>query len=87
MSKEIDLRKILEPHTLEVMGTKVITLTAALEAMQEACNQTIDLCLQNAEVQFYTDGSCGPPDKLLKPRIDRSSILKTKKQIIKNERI
>lgn len=83
MSKNINLREILEPHILDVMGTKVVTIESALTAMEEACNIIIDLCLQNADIQFYTSGDCGPPDKLSKPRIDRQSILDTKKQIIK----
>ena len=83
MSKEVNLKEILEPYTLNVMGTTVVTVENALTAMEKACNTIIDLCLQNADIQFYTSGDCGPPDKLSKPRIDRQSILDTKKQIIK----
>ena len=74
--KQIDLKQILEVYKTTVNGNTVVTVDSALKAMQEACNQTIDLCAENAETDFdllsYEE---------VRYYVDKQSILDTKEQI------
>jgi len=72
--KEINLEEILEKklagsdeHFLNYSKKEI------LEAMKEACDQTIELCAENAKCE--SDG-----DYLI-PEIDKYSIIETKDQI------
>ena len=73
--KQVNLKEILKRHIGEYVNSPVSP--NVLLAMQEACNQAIDLCAENAK--SITE---------LHPRfgyvttIDKESILNTKKQII-----
>jgi len=68
--KQVNLVEILKKF--DPLNKKDTTLTILL-AMQEACNQTVDLCAENAETMHIGSGMY---------LVDKQSILDTKKQII-----
>ena len=57
---------------------QIVSPSEALEAMREACNQTVDLCNENA--QLKVTGSISDDD--FDVEVDRELILNTKSQII-----
>lgn len=84
MENKINLSEILDSKYKKFKSTWSLPYvdsryrTMVLDAMKEACCQTIDLCCDNAELDYYEGGckECGCN------AIDDNSILKTKNQII-----
>lgn len=89
--KEINLKEILvtifEPSSqdcttpiqdLQLAITLNPDLNKILRAMRAACNQTINLCVENA----YASVSYDEEDDTYNAEISKESILKTKDQII-----
>ena len=68
--KTIDLNAILDKHTTG----RINILGACIDAMKEACEQTVDLCAENAKL--YTKGGVDVGHLL-----NKHSILNTKTQI------
>ena len=69
--KEINLKEILDKY---IHISKPVTYSNALLAMKEACNQTVDLCADNASIEI-------PQGIEIYIEFDKESILKTKNQI------
>jgi len=76
--KKVDLQKILTKHIGEYAKSPVSP--NVLEAMQEACNQTVDLCAENAHTKV--EMKVVELEMKFNDVIDKQSILDTKKQII-----
>ena len=79
MKAKIHLRKILDKQIdVQVFGTKFPdTFNAILKAMKDACDQTVDLCIKNAEWDYgITDNH---DDEGI--AIDKQSILNVKNLI------
>jgi len=79
--KEINLREILMQNGVDIQDDYVgenQPLINVLDAMKNACEQTVDLCTENAEAYFifnqriYHNGAY----------IEKNSILNTKNQIV-----
>jgi len=73
---EVNLEAILKSKlTVETMrvNNPDYTWNKTIEAMKEACYQTVDLCAENVLPEFY---DC----KII--AVDKQSILETKKQIV-----
>lgn len=73
---EVNLESILKSKlTVETMrvNNPDYTWNKTIEAMKEACNQTVDLCAENVLPEFY---DC----KII--AVDKQSILETKNQIV-----
>ena len=76
MIKEINLEEILISTPVKyfdwwrMKGNTPEVYNAILNAMKEACNQTVDLCAENA--------TCESDGDYLIPEIDKNSILKLK---------
>ena len=73
---EVNLEAILKSKlTVETMrvNNPDYTWNKTIEAMKEACYQTVDLCAENVLPEFY---GC----KII--AVDKQSILETKKQIV-----
>ena len=77
--REVNLKQILcEKYECELDDLQLnITLSPSvdilLQAMKQACYQTVDLCAENVLLEFY---DC----KII--AVDKQSILETKKQIV-----
>ena len=74
--KEVNLEAILKSKlTVETMrvNNPDYTWNKIIEAMKEACYQTVDMCAENVLPEFY---DC----KII--TVDKQSILETKKQIV-----
>lgn len=71
--KEINLEEILDQYLdINVFGNRFPeTLSEILVAMKEACDQTVDLCIENVEVNTIS----------ARVWVEKESILKTKDQI------
>ena len=69
--KQVDLNSIFDYHLLALETLDEHSRDLVIKAMREACNQTVDLCAENAKWVYRGDIF-----------IDKQSILKTKKQII-----
>jgi len=81
--KQVNLEEILHKFTLFDCVDSCAKLNIIL-AMQEACNQTVDLCAENAEVvciqvEYIGERAGGYYTTY---DVDKESILNTKKQII-----
>lgn len=84
--KQVNLEEILNKH----LANKIILevdwddMHLIKKAMQEACNQTVDLCAENAEIinkkVDYTGERAG--GSYYVPIINKESILDTKIQIV-----
>ena len=73
---EVNLEAILKSKlTVETMrvNNPDYTWNKTIEAMKEACYQTVDLCAENVLPEFY---DC----KII--AVDKQSILETKNQIV-----
>ena len=73
---EVNLEAILKSKlTIETMrvNNPDYTWNKTIEAMKQACYQTVDLCAENVLPEFY---DC----KII--AVDKQSILETKKQIV-----
>ena len=74
--KTINLDEILKAELIPALAANNADLTynATIRAMKKACEQTIDLCAENAKIklaQWDNDSD----------DVDKNSILKTKNQI------
>lgn len=81
--------RLSKAYTIEQFQNATEILTVGMNAMQEACNQTVDLCAENAEIRvtencLIEEGSCYTTydDGVISVTTDKQSILDTKKQII-----
>jgi hypothetical protein len=75
--KEINLEMILKNHVWEAqLRNEPLLKERVLQAMKEACNQTIELCAENATIEGCV------AQKWDELSIDKQSILNTKNQII-----
>ena len=73
---EVNLESILKSKlTVETMrvNNPDYTWNKTIEAMKEACYQTVDLCAENVLPEFYDCEIIA---------VDKQSILETKKQIV-----
>ena len=50
--KGVNLREILEKHTLGDINPHGIIYKEILESMKDACDQIVDLCAENAKVKW-----------------------------------
>jgi hypothetical protein len=84
MDNEVNLNSILKPYIKTVCGASVITVADSISAMREACNQALILAAINAETieknVEYTGVRAGGYHTVTV--INKSSIIKTKNQII-----
>lgn len=85
MTNDINLRDILKPYIKNVSGVSVVSIEDCLSAMYDACSLSVDLCNKNAVIKNqeipFTGVRAG--GGYIVKIIDRESILKTKKLIIK----
>lgn len=74
--KQVDLKNILETQANlpEIFYTYEME-EEVLRIMREVCNQTVDLCAENADITINSIED-------LKLIVDKQSILDTKKQIV-----
>ena len=74
--EEINLKEILQKHFTKEFGHDGHGefMSYIIEAMKEACNQTVDLCADNASIEI-------PQGIEIYIEFDKESILKTKDQI------
>lgn len=86
--EKINIDKLLLLHSIEVNGTRIITLSSAKIVCKEICNQAIDLCAENADLYYYDSESDVPEGEISTGdseygyySISKKSILNTKKQI------
>jgi hypothetical protein len=80
--KDLKLRKILRKYynlNKDESGDMIYYEWEILKAMKEACEQTVDLCAENAEGDIDTDNEtyC-----IATGGVNKESILATKKQIV-----
>ena len=84
--KQVDLVEILRSRETYDKDHSTISIYDALEAMKEACNQAIDLCAENAILGYdrilVDDPKEGDEAYKNFPKVNKQSILDTKKQII-----
>jgi hypothetical protein len=81
MEKQINLDEILKSYlTLEAMraNNSDYTYNMVLAAMKEACRQTLELAVENAEMTLLIDEE---NDIVQEATIDKESILNTIKQV------
>jgi len=79
--------RLSKVYTIEQFQNATEILTVGMNAMQEACNQTVDLCAENATLNELRNGEWvasyiiynTPQGKI---EVNEQSILDTKKQII-----
>ena len=87
--KENPESRLAKKYTIEQFEASVDIMTVGERALQEACNQAIDLCAENAELYYYDSESDVPEGEISTGdseygyySLSKKSILNTKKQII-----
>jgi hypothetical protein len=82
MKDKVDLKEILIKELSAYEWTLCETLTnSILSAMKTACDQTVDLCAENAQLKMIGERKEYGPAPTWYSVLDKESILKTKDQI------